>query len=65
MGARTRKIVMWTLGMALAGALLGSKGSYAQTWYGALTDNPAFIIGGACFGLILGLIFSRRLPISK
>jgi hypothetical protein len=65
MGPRIRKIIMWTVGMAFVGALLASKGSYATTWYGAFLDNPAWIFGGASIGLILGFIFSLRLPVSK
>jgi len=65
MSGRTRKIAAWTIGMALAGAVLGAKGSYAHTWYGALVDNPAFILAGACVGLILGFVFSLRLPVAK
>ena len=65
MNARARKIAVWTFGMALAGAILGAKGSYAKTWYGALVDDPALILGGACIGLILGYVFALRLPVSK
>jgi hypothetical protein len=48
--------------MALAGAILGSKGSYAQTWQGLLRDSYIEILIGACTGMILGYAFSRRLP---
>jgi hypothetical protein len=65
MSARIRKIVIWALGMALAASLVAGKGSYAPTWYEALTDSPAAILGGACIGLILGFVFSRRMHVSK
>ena len=60
MSARTTKIVLWTLGLALAGAILGSKGSYAQTWQGLLRDSYIEILIGACTGMILGSLFSRH-----
>jgi len=59
-GTRT-KIVLWTLGLALAGAVLGSQGSYAQTWQGLLRDSYLEILIGAGTGMILGYLFSRRL----
>jgi hypothetical protein len=65
MNNRTRKIAAWTIGMALAGAFLGAKGSHADTWYGALVDDPAFILGGAFLGLVLGFVFALRLPVSE
>lgn len=40
MSARTWRIVLWAVGMALAGAIIGSKASYAQTWQGLLQANP-------------------------
>ena len=61
MSGQIRKIAVWRLGMALAGAILGAKSSYSLTWYGALLDDPTFIVGGAC----VGLIFSLRLRVSK
>ena len=51
MNSRVRKILAWTVGMGLAGAILGAKSSYAQTWYGALVDQPAFVLGGAGYRL--------------
>ena len=59
MGARVRKIAAWTLGMALAGAIAGTKANYETTWYGALLGSPQFLIGGAFVGLVLGWAFSK------
>ena len=61
MNSRARKILAWTVGMGLAGAVLGAKSSHALTWYGALVDQPAFVLGGAGIGFILGFLFSLRL----
>jgi hypothetical protein len=63
--AKARKIAWWTLGMALVGAFLGAKGSTADKWYKTFFEEPTLIIGGACIGLILGWLFSLRLPSSK
>ncbi len=65
MSGKIRKIALWTLGMALAGAILGAKGSYSRTWYGVLLDDLGLKLGGACVGLILGFVFSLRLRVSK
>jgi hypothetical protein len=53
------------MGWLLLGHSSGAKGSHVNTWYGTLVDDPAFILGGACVGLILGFVFSLRLPVSK
>jgi hypothetical protein len=45
--------------MALVGAFLGAKGSYAQTWQGLLGDSYIEILIGACTGMVLGYAFSR------
>ena len=60
MTARTTTIVLWTLGVALVGAFLRAKGSYAQTWQGLLRDSYVGILVGACTGKIPGYTFSRR-----
>ena len=65
MSAKTRKIVAWTIGMALVGVLVGSMGSYSDVWYEALIDSPSAIVLCASIGLLLGSIFSRNLPASK
>jgi hypothetical protein len=62
MSAKTRKIVAWTVGVAFAGAVAGSKGSYSDVWYESLVDSPAFIVLGASIGLLIGSIVSRNLP---
>ena len=61
MNARTLKILLWTMGMAFVGAIIGSKGSYSMTWYGTLKDSAVEILFGAGIGAILGYVFSRRL----
>jgi NhaP-type Na+/H+ or K+/H+ antiporter len=58
---RTKKIAAWTLGMAFAGAILGSKASYSRTWYGTLFDSRWEILTGAAIGFVLGYIFSLGL----
>lgn len=60
-----RKIIAWAVGMALVGAILRAKASYAHRWYGVLVDDPAMILGGAGTGLFLGFLFSLRLRNSK
>ena len=62
MNARMRKILYWAVGLALVGAFLGAKGSYADTWYGLLKDSWTPTLIGAGVGAILGYVFSRRLP---
>jgi hypothetical protein len=48
--------------MALVGAMLGSKGSHSQTWYGLFKDSYIAILIGAGVELILGYAFARHLP---
>ncbi|MCU1244064.1 MAG: hypothetical protein JWO71_4790 [Candidatus Acidoferrum typicum] len=61
MSGQMRKIIFWTLGVALVGAFFGSLDSYSQTWYGVLLDSRVEILIGAVIGAILGYTFSRRL----
>jgi hypothetical protein len=62
MTAKARKIAAWTLGMAIAGAIVGEKANYETTWYGSLLGSPQFIIGGALIGAAIGWAFSRQIP---
>jgi NhaP-type Na+/H+ or K+/H+ antiporter len=65
MSAGTRKMIMWTLGMALVGALIGSKDTLSATWYGPFVQIASYIFGGAVIGLVLGYLSSLRLRKSK
>jgi hypothetical protein len=59
MRAKLVKIVAWTLGVAVVGLIIGSKGNQ----FGAMDTEYAF--GGACVGLTLGLFFASRMRGSK
>jgi hypothetical protein len=43
--------------MKVVKMILESKASSAQTWYGALINEPAGMLMGASAGLILGFVF--------
>jgi len=55
------RVCVWTLMMALAGFILGSKESYALSWSDLLADKPV-LLGtgiGALLGIAFGVAFSQ------
>jgi hypothetical protein len=55
-------MIWWGIGMALAGAVFESKGSYAQTWYGLIADSSLGIGIGAAVGVLIVYAFFAQLP---
>jgi len=49
------KVFLWSVGVALAGAVLGAKHSYATSWYLALVDKPIFLLIGGVLGFLIGI----------
>ncbi len=48
------KVFLWSVGVALAGAVLGARQSYATSWCLALLDKPTFLFIGGARGFLSG-----------
>ena len=55
MGRKVLKVFLWSVGVALAGAVLGAKHSYTTSWYLAFLDKPIFLLTGGALGFLIGM----------
>ena len=60
MARKFLKIFLWSVGVALAGALLGAKHSYTTSWYLALVDKPIYLLIGGALGSLIGVAVIKR-----
>jgi len=60
MSLKLSKICSWTVGIGIAGFIMGAKVSYARNLHEALVEKSmlAAIATGALIGLILGTVFT-------